>query len=94
MIITLNLTPELEEYLSRQAKQQQLSIETIALQCLTNSISVTQKQIEAVNLLQSWIDDEDTTEQKETGRYLIQALDEDRLSNRQMFPTEMKGMSW
>lgn len=37
-----------------------------------------QKQTEAVNLLQSWIDDEGEGEQQETGQYLIQALDDDR----------------
>ena len=49
------------------------------------------KQAEAVKLLQSWLDDE---EQKETGEYLIQALDEDRLSNRQLFSPELKGVTW
>ncbi len=47
----------------------------------------------AVNLLQSWIDDEDESEQQETGQYLIHALDEDRLSDRKLFPLEMKGIT-
>jgi hypothetical protein len=46
------------------------------MQLLTNSILLKQKQTEAVNLLQSWIDDEDESEQQETGQYLIHALDE------------------
>jgi hypothetical protein len=45
-------------------------------------------------LLQSWLDDEDDEEQQETGRYLIEALDEDRLSDRKLFPLELKGVSW
>jgi hypothetical protein len=94
MPLTINLPPELERYLRQEAKQQQLSIEDIALQCLTSSIRVKQKQVEAVNLLQSWIDDEDVEEQQETGEYLIRALDEDRLSDRKLFPLEMKGVSW
>jgi hypothetical protein len=94
MPLTINLPPELERYLLQEAKQQQLSIEDIALQCLTSSIRVKQKQVEAVNLLQSWIDDEDVEEQQETGEYLIRALDEDRLSDRKLFPLEMKGVSW
>jgi len=64
------------------------------LDLLTNLIVLKQKRTKAVNLLQSWIDDEDTEEQKETGRYLIRALDEDRLSERKLFPVEMKGLSW
>jgi hypothetical protein len=94
MPLTINLPPELERYLLQEAKQQQLSIEDIALQCLTSSILVKQKQVEAVNLLQSWIDDEDVEEQQETGEYLIRALDEDRLSDRKLFSLEMKGVSW
>ncbi|WP_224092595.1 hypothetical protein [Nostoc sp. MS1] len=53
-----------------------------------------EKKTKLVNLLQYWIDEDDTEEQKETGEYLIQALDEDRLSNRQLFPVELKGVTW
>ena len=46
-------------------------------------------------LLQSWIDGEDDeAEQRETGEYLVRALDEDRLSGRALFPTEHKGVTW
>jgi hypothetical protein len=37
----------------------------MAIQLFTNSISLKQKQTEAVNLLQSWMDDEDELEQQE-----------------------------
>lgn len=47
---------------------------------------MSQDQLVADNLLQSWIDDEDGEEQQETGQYLIDALDKDRLSDRQLFP--------
>ncbi|NEN95516.1 MAG: hypothetical protein F6K50_08255 [Moorea sp. SIO3I7] len=94
MTLTLKLPPELEQYLLQEAKQQGISLEAITLQVLENSILVRQKQAEAVNLLQSWIDDEDIQEQQETGQYLIHALDQDRLSERQLFPIEMKGVSW
>jgi putative addiction module CopG family antidote len=59
-----------------------------------SEIEVGLKQIKAVKLLQSWIDDEDIEEQQETGQYLIRALDEDRLSDRKLFPVEMKGVTW
>lgn len=94
MTLTLNLSPQLEQYLLREANQRGLSVEALALQLLTNSILVKQKQTEAVNLLQSWIDDEDDEEQQETGQYLIQALDDDRLSERKLFPAELKGITW
>jgi plasmid stability protein len=51
MTLTLNLSPELEQYLFQEANQHGLSVEAIAMQLLTNSISLKQKQTEAVNLL-------------------------------------------
>ncbi|NEP09439.1 MAG: hypothetical protein F6K14_04210 [Symploca sp. SIO2C1] len=94
MTLTLNLSPELEQYLEQEASQHGLSVEAIALQLLTNSILLKQEQAGAVKLLQSWIDDEDAEEQQETGQYLIHALDDDRLSERKLFPSELKGISW
>ncbi|MGL5075240.1 MAG: hypothetical protein ACRDBG_05290 [Waterburya sp.] len=94
MTITLNLPPELEQYLLQKANQQGLSIEMLTLQILADSILLKQKRTELVNLLQSWIDDEDIQEQQETGEYLINALDRDRLSDRKLFPPEMKGKTW
>lgn len=94
MTLTLNLSPELEQYLLQEATQQGLSVEALALKLLTSSFLLKQKQTEAVNLLQAWMDDEDTEEQQETGQYLIHALDDDRLSERQLFPSELKGITW
>jgi hypothetical protein len=94
MPLTLNLPPELEQYLLQEAKQQELSVEAVVLRLLENSLLLKQKQVEAVNLLQSWIDDEDVDEQQATGEYLIHALDEDRLSERKLFPAELKGVTW
>ena len=44
-------------------------------------------------MIQSWIK-EDGGEQRETFDHLVRALDEDRLSNRKLFPEELKGKSW
>ena len=94
MTLTLNLPPELEQYLLQEANKQGLSVEAVTLQVLTDSILLKQKRVESVNLLQSWLDDENVEEQQETGQYLINALDEDRLSERKLFPLEMKGITW
>ncbi|MEH2170760.1 MAG: hypothetical protein V7K41_29730 [Nostoc sp.] len=94
MTLTLNLPPELEQYLAQQAKQQGLSLETYTLQILQEYILPKEKQSKLVNALQSWIDEGDADEQKETGEYLIHALDEDRLSDRKLFPVELKGITW
>lgn len=45
------------------------------------------------DLLASWIEG-DTQEQSETGEFLIRALDEDRLSDRKLFPEQLKGITW
>ena len=62
----------------------------MTIQLLSRSFQLKQKQVEAVDMLQSWIEDEDIEDQRDTGEYLIQALDEDRLSERKLFPLEMK----
>ena len=94
MTLTLDLPPELEQYLLLEASQHGLSVEALALQLLAYSVLLKQKQTEAVNLLQSWIDDEDVEEQQETGQYLIHALDDDRFSERKLFPLDLKGVTW
>ena len=88
MTLTLNIPPEIEQQLDRKAREQGISTEAYALQLLSESISVQEKSNKLVNLLQSWIDEDDTAEQQETGEYLIQALDEDRLSDRKLFPKD------
>lgn len=47
-----------------------------------------------IALLQSWIDADDAEEQQETGDFLIRALDEDRPSERKLFPPELEGVTW
>jgi hypothetical protein len=94
MVLTLRLTPETEQYLTQRAKEQGLSTEVYTLQLLTEYILIKEKQTKLVNLLQSWLDEDDSKEQQETGEYLIHALDEDRLSDRKLFPPELKGVTW
>ncbi len=53
------------------------------------ALSQQQTQV-AIDLLDSWhkVSDEEAKEQVETGEYLKQVLDEDRLSNRPLFSCE------
>lgn len=94
MTLILELPPELEQYLLQAAEQQGLSVEAMTLTLLTTSLQIQQKQSAAIGVLQSWVDDEDAEDQKATGRYLIEVLDEDRLSDRKLFPLEMQGITW
>ncbi|WP_375473383.1 hypothetical protein [uncultured Nostoc sp.] len=49
MTLTLNLPPELEQYLAQQAKQQGLSVETYTVQILQEYILPKEKQYKLDN---------------------------------------------
>ena len=94
MTLTLRLPPGLEERLQHEAQRRGLPADTLTLQLLDQHLPAKDPREELVDLLQSWIEEGDAQEQKETGEYLIEALDKDRLSNRSLFPQELKGVTW
>ena len=94
MTLTLHLSPELEQRLTQEAKRQGLSLDTYTLQLLDKSLPPKAHRTELVTLIESWIDEGDPEEQRETGEYLIRALDEDRLADRPLFPPDLKGVTW
>lgn len=94
MTVTLTLTPELELFLAQKASREGLSLESYTSQLLSDYLLPQIRRAELVNLLQSWIDRGEIDEQQETGEYIIRAIDEDRLSERKLFPDELKGVSW
>ena len=94
MTLTLHLTPELEQRLTQEAKRQGLSVDVYTLQLLDKHLPPKSRRDELITLLQSWIDEDDAGEQQETGEYLVRVLDEDRLSDRKLFPPELKGVTW
>ncbi len=94
MTLTLTLPPELEERLKQETQRQGILADEFALQLLDERLPPRDRATEVVELLQSWIDEDDSEEQKETGEYLVRALDEDRTSDRKLFPQELKGVTW
>lgn len=84
----------MEQRLAREAEQQGLSLDDYALRLLERPLSPEDRRAALLALLQSWINEGDAEEQKETGDFLIQALDEDRTSHRKLFPLELKGVTW
>ena len=94
MTLMLHLPPELEQRLTREAQRQGLPLDEYALALLDKSLPSQDRRTELITLLQTWIDEGDPEEQRETGEYLIRALDEDRLSDRPLFPPELKGVTW
>jgi hypothetical protein len=94
MTLTLNLPLDLERRLQHEAERQGLPADALTLQLLDQHLPFKESRGKLVELLQSWIEEGDAQEQKETGEYLIRALDEDRLSGRCLFPTELRGVTW
>lgn len=94
MTLTLHLPPELERRLTQEAKRHGLALDVYTLHLLDKSLPPKDRRTELVTLLQSWMDKEDAEEQRETGAYLIRALDEDRLADRPLFPPELKDVTW
>jgi hypothetical protein len=94
MTLTVSLPPDLEERLRHEAKRQGLPADTLTLRLLDQHLPSKDRREELSRLLRSWIEEGDAEEQRETGDYLIQALNEDRLSDRSLFPPELKGKSW
>jgi len=94
MTLTLHLPPDLEQRLTQEAQRQGRSLDDYTLELLDKSLPPQDQRTELVALLQAWIEEEDPEEQRETGEYLIRALDEDRLSDRSLFPPELKGVTW
>ena len=94
MTLPLHLSPELEQRLTQEATRHGLALDAYTLQLLDQSLPPTDRRTELVTLLQSWIEEGDPAEQQETGEYLIRALDEDRLADRQLFPPDLKGVTW
>ena len=94
MTLTLHLPPDLEQRLVQEAQRQGRSLDDYTLELLSKSLPPQDRRTELVTLLQTWLDEEDPEEQRETGEYLIRALDEDRLSDRPLFPPKLKGVTW
>ncbi len=94
MVLTLNLPPNLEKRLRQEVERRDTLADEYALQLLDQHLPPGDRHTELVNLLQSWIDEGDVEEQQETGEYLIRVLDEDRTSERRLFPPELKGVTW
>jgi hypothetical protein len=94
MTLTLNLPQDLEERLQHEAERQGLPATTLTLHLLDQHLPSKDFQGKLAALLQSWIAEDDDQEHRETAEYLTRTLDEDRLSERRLFPPELKGRTW
>jgi hypothetical protein len=94
MTLTLTLSPTLEERLSQEASRLGVAPGDYAVRLLDRHLPPHNAGAAVVALLQSWIDEGDAEEQKQTGDYLVRTLDEDRIADRKLFPPELEGVTW
>lgn len=94
MSLTVPLSGELEQRLNDEAQRRGVDPSEMARLLLDQHLPSMDRRNQLVGLIQTWIDDDDAGEQKETGDYLVRALDEDRLGQRKLFPPELEGVSW
>lgn len=94
MTITLALPPAVEESLTREALRHGMPLDIYALRVLEQHALSQPRSNRAVAALQAWRDDAARRDASEPENDLLQALDEDRLSDRPLFPPELKGVSW
>lgn len=94
MTVTLTLPDRLESQLRQEASSLGFSVATYAQYLLEQHFASKTAQTPVTALIQSWLDENDVQEQQETGAYLVEALDADRLSDRKLFPPELEGVTW
>jgi hypothetical protein len=94
MTLTLELSIELQKRLEAAAKLQGVAPDEYALRVLNEKLEDPQRRQQAVAVLRSLRDPNNAAQQQETMEFLIQALDEDRTSDRKLFPPDQKGKSW
>jgi hypothetical protein len=66
----------------------------VHLGLLDTHLPLNDQRLEFVTLLDAWITEDDSEEQRETGESLVRVLDEDRLADRKLFPPELKDVTW
>jgi hypothetical protein len=94
MTLRLDLPADLAERLKLAAEKQGLSADGYTLHLLKTHLPPSDRGTELVALLQSWIDSPEGEDQAETDFDLLAALDEDRLSDRKLYPENLKGVTW
>lgn len=94
MTLTLPLTPDLERRLIQEGNRLGVAPEELALRLLDQHLLPGDRRAALLALLQSWVEEGDLEEQKQTGDHLVRGLDVNRLSDRKLFPPELEGVTW
>lgn len=94
MTLTLALSPGIEEGLTREALREGLPLDGYAVRVLEQHLHPQTRSERAIAALQAWRDDATRRDREEPANDLLQALDENRLADRPLYPPELKGVTW
>jgi hypothetical protein len=97
MTITLTLAPELEFKLKQEADRRGLPPEQYALEALDKHLdnSLRERAEKVAQMFRQWNEEEVEVDESEAlDDEFFRMLDEDRPSDRKLFPPELKGISW
>jgi hypothetical protein len=83
MTVVLNLTQEEESLLRREAEKRGTTTEEYIMQAVKRLLP-SEDTARKLAMLRTLLEG-DEKEQRETGEYLLRAIDEDRLSDRKLF---------
>ena len=92
MTLALELPPELQQRLVSAAREQAVPLEQFAIRILDQYVQPRLQRAEMAALLQTWIDEAQSA--SDDGEPLLQAIDADRLSDRKLYPPELRGVTW
>jgi hypothetical protein len=96
MVLQLVLPAEVEERLRKEAIRSGESAERVALRVLAQNLPAPfeARRAAAIALLEKWAEEDAQAAESSEAEEFFQNLDADRTSNRQLFPPELKGLSW
>ncbi|MFN8513700.1 MAG: hypothetical protein U0232_21170 [Thermomicrobiales bacterium] len=97
MALMLRLPPELEQRLEQAAAQQGVPAEDYMIHILDEHLPPADRRQALHAVLQEWIDElksADLSVEDEDGDEFLRALDANRLSDRPLYPPELKGKTW
>jgi hypothetical protein len=92
MTIQLNLPPELEARLEREAQRQNSSPDAVTLKLLNDHLPPVDKAAALAAMFEQWnAEDEAMTDEEQAENIaILRAIDEDRMSDRKLFTDILK----
>lgn len=95
MTLTLTLPNDLEQNLSQEARRLGLTPDRYAVRVLERNIPAIDQRQKLMAILETRIAEaECSSDEADDSDALLRAIDDDRLSDRPLYPPEMKGVTW